>query len=271
MGSFARPWALVAVSFVSSGATAAAAFGADAPPATPEATAADANKRARDLFAQGQLHYSLGEYPQALADLRGAYELSSAPGLLFNIAQAHRLNGDCKQALEVYRHFIRLASESPYRGEAETHVATLERRCGGAAPPAPAPSVLRADLQAAKPDGPPPLLQSPRADIAAKPAPGLSLRRRTSAALLAGGIGLGLGAGAVYWWNHDRYYAWQNEDQRLSAPMANTPTSAWIADQQRNDARLHSIQRTDTIDLVLAGAAIVAIISSAVLLVISER
>jgi hypothetical protein len=72
MGSFARPWALVAVSFVSSGATAAAAFGADAPPATPEATAADANKRARDLFAQGQLHYSLGEYPQALADLRGA-------------------------------------------------------------------------------------------------------------------------------------------------------------------------------------------------------
>jgi len=254
----------------------AAALGAcggvpDAPPAAPEATAADATKRARDLFAQGQLHYSLGEYPQALADLRRAYELSSAPGLLFNIAQAHRLNGDCKQALEVYRHFIRLASESPYRGEAETHVATLERRCGGAAPPAPAPSVPRADLQKAKPAGPPPLLQSPRADIAAKPAPRWSVRRRTSAALLAGGIGLGLGAGALYWWNHDRYDAWQNEDQRLSARMANTPTSAWIADQQRNDALLDSIQRADTIDLVFAGAAIAAIIASAVLLVISER
>src|SRR5262245_39858135 len=76
-------------------------------------------KQARELFARGQTHYSLGEYEQAVADFRRAYELTAAPGLLFNIAQAHRLNGDCKQALEIYRHFVRLAPESEYRAEAE--------------------------------------------------------------------------------------------------------------------------------------------------------
>jgi len=92
-------------------------------------------KEARELFAQGQIHYSLGEYEQAIAQFRRAYELTSAPGLLFNIAQAHRLNGDCKQALAIYRHFVRMAPDSEYRPEAETQIAALVVRCE----PAPAP------------------------------------------------------------------------------------------------------------------------------------
>src|SRR5262249_34851212 len=66
---------------------------------------------AKRLFNQGQVHYSLGEYDQAISEFRAAYQLSSAPGLLFNIAQAYRLKGDCRQALEVYKHFLRLAPE----------------------------------------------------------------------------------------------------------------------------------------------------------------
>src|SRR5688572_2308317 len=113
---FARRWTLVTASIVAIGSAAPpvrAQESARAGSAT-KGPASGADKEGRSLFAQGQIHYSLGEYPQAVAHFRRAYELTAAPGLLFNIAQAHRLAGDCKLALEVYRHFVRLAPESQY-------------------------------------------------------------------------------------------------------------------------------------------------------------
>ena len=41
---------------------------------------------AKRLFNQGQARYSLGEYHEAISQFRAAYQLSFAPGLLFNIA-----------------------------------------------------------------------------------------------------------------------------------------------------------------------------------------
>jgi tetratricopeptide (TPR) repeat protein len=255
------------------GAVPVAALGADGPPIAPEAKTAEAEKEARGLFAQGQIHYSLGEYQQAIAQFRRAYELTSAPGLLFNIAQAHRLDGDCKQALEVYRHFVRLAPESPYRAEADVQIGALAPRCGaGAAPALPAPVATSAAIQAAKPaDGGPALIRSPEAEIANKPAPRWTTRRKTSAALLAGGAALGLASGIVYWWNNGRYDDWRTEDQRLATAMAGTPTNVWIADQQRNDNLLRSVQRVDKIDLALASVSLAAVLASAVMLVLFER
>jgi tetratricopeptide (TPR) repeat protein len=251
----------------------AAAEGADAPPSAPETRTADAEKEARGLFAQGQIHYSLGEYPQAIAQFRRAYELTSAPGLLFNIAQAHRLDGDCKQALEVYRHFVRLAPGSPYRAEADAQIAALLPRCGpGSAPASPAPVAVRAGLENAKPaDDAPALLRSPEAEIATRPAPRWTTRRKTSAALLAGGVGLGLASGIVYWWNNGRYDDWRTEDQRLATAAAGTPTNVWLADQQRNDSLLRSVQRVDKIDFALASLSLAAVLASAVMLVVSDR
>ncbi|HEY7374518.1 MAG TPA: tetratricopeptide repeat protein [Polyangia bacterium] len=244
----------------------AVARGADAAPAPRETKTADAEKEARGLFAQGQIHYSLGEYRQAIAQFRRAYELTSAPGLLFNIAQAHRLDGDCKQALEVYRHFVRLAPESPYRGEADAQIAALMPRCGLA------PVALRAGVEEAKSaDQVPVLLRSPEAEIAVTPAPRWTTRRRTSATLLAGGVGVGLAAGIVYWWNNGRFDDWRTEDQRLAAAMAGTPTNVWLAAQQRNDSLLQSVQRVDKIDLALAGLSLAAVLASAVTLVIFDR
>jgi tetratricopeptide (TPR) repeat protein len=229
----------------------------------------DADKQARALFAQGQVHYSLGEYEQAIGKFRRAYELTSAPGLLFNIAQAHRLNGDCKQALEVYRHFVRLAPESEYRGEAATQIAALILRCG--APPPTSPGADQGDRGAAdaRADAPV-LLSSPKLDLTTKPAPRWSTRRKSAAVLCAGGVGLGLAAGAVTWWNNGRYDDWRTEDQRLAAMPGSDP-QVWIGRQQRNDALLHSIQRVDSIDLVLAGLSVAAVLTSAVLVIAFDR
>src|SRR5262252_1876052 len=113
--SFARRSALLLAWLAGIAATSPVARAADTAPAGGEAPGAGANKEAREFYSRGQIHYSLGEYDQAVAAFRRAYELSAAPGLLFNIAQAHRLNGQCKEALAVYRHFTRLVPDSEYR------------------------------------------------------------------------------------------------------------------------------------------------------------
>jgi tetratricopeptide (TPR) repeat protein len=262
---------LLLVSFLVAGQAESAARAAD-PPTRPlsDAPATDAEKQARALYAQGQIHYSLGEYEQAIAHFRGAYELTSAPGLLFNIAQAHRLNGQCKQALEIYRHFVRLAPSAEYRGEADTQIAALTLRCGT---PMPTPS---AGAETSRPapkaeDTPATLLVASQPTAPSERPSRWSKQRRTATGLLAGGAAVGIAAGIVYRWNDGRYDQWRDEDQQLSSSPSGASGDAWIAAQQRNDTLLHSIQRTDTVSITLVGVSVAAVIASAVIAIIFER
>jgi hypothetical protein len=61
---------------------------------------------AEDLYAEGQAAYDRADYPTAIARWRESYEISGASGLLFNLAQALRLSGDCPGALSTYRKFL---------------------------------------------------------------------------------------------------------------------------------------------------------------------
>jgi tetratricopeptide (TPR) repeat protein len=238
----------------------------DGSPASSRAPDADALKEARRQFEDGQTHYSLGEYEQALACFRRAYELSSASKLLFNIAQAHRLKGDCKQALEIYRHFVRLAPSSPYRGAAEAQIAGLAARCGGSpsatavAPPEPSAvktddaevSISRLAREATPPQG--------------------RWRRPTAVALLAAGVTAGVAAGLVHWWNDNRYDDWSVEDQRLAGPtLPGTSADLWAGQQANNDDLLRSIHRADGVGVGLLGVSAACLLGSAVLGVLLNR
>lgn len=86
-----------------------------APP--PEPAPADKVERAKQLYGEGKRYYDLGDYPHAIETWKQAYVLSAAPMLLFNIAQAHRLAGDCAQALKVYASYEREAGEVSNRDE----------------------------------------------------------------------------------------------------------------------------------------------------------
>ncbi|MDX2020887.1 MAG: hypothetical protein SF187_11665 [Deltaproteobacteria bacterium] len=100
---------------------------AEAPPDS--APVVDADADGDRLFAQGKLHYELGEYSEAIVYFRRAYEKTRDPGFLFNVAQAHRLLGKCRQALQVYSHFLRLAPEHPNAVAAASNVSILEAQC----------------------------------------------------------------------------------------------------------------------------------------------
>ena len=124
-----------------------------APPA-PQARAQEAAtpteaqlREAERHFNKAQASFDLAEYDSAIAEFKAAYELSREPDLLFNIAQAYRLKGDCVQALRTYRNYLRLRPDAENRPIAEQHIATVEacaeskggERRTGSAPGGPPP------------------------------------------------------------------------------------------------------------------------------------
>src|SRR5579884_3926042 len=82
---------------------------------------------ARDHYEKGLTHYNLGEFDPAVEEFKKAYELSNAPGLLFNIAQVYRAKEDYKQALYFYRTYLRLQPDAPNRADVEARIADLEK------------------------------------------------------------------------------------------------------------------------------------------------
>jgi hypothetical protein len=66
----------------------------------------DVPMTAEDLYAAGQSAYNSGDYATAIRQWQTSYRLSGATGLLFNIAQAQRLSGDCEAAIATYRRFM---------------------------------------------------------------------------------------------------------------------------------------------------------------------
>ena len=107
----------------------AAAQPAPRPSPTIERPQADDQKRAeaKALYEQGLSHYNLGEFDQAIAAFRKSYELTQAPGLLFNIAQAFRLKKDYEQATYFYTTYLRLQPDASNRADVEARLAEMQQ------------------------------------------------------------------------------------------------------------------------------------------------
>ena len=119
--------------------------------------------RARQLAERGRELHERGDYARAIAAFKEAYVLAPSPGLLFNLAQAYRLQGQCDDAALMYRRYIAAVPErTSGRALAEGHLATVVRcvqkrslnlppdaaMANIPAPPAPAPDPIFADTPA---------------------------------------------------------------------------------------------------------------------------
>lgn len=62
-------------------------------------------KTAEDEFNRGNTAYNLGKWNEAVDHFTKAYEAWPQAEFLYNIAQAHRQAGNCKQALHFYKRF----------------------------------------------------------------------------------------------------------------------------------------------------------------------
>ena len=86
--------------------------------------------QAAALYDEGKRHYDIAEYAAAIASWKQAYMLSSEPLLLFNIAQAYRLSGNCAEANRFYLNYTRLVPRPSNQAELSAAMA----KCAGVAP-----------------------------------------------------------------------------------------------------------------------------------------
>jgi tetratricopeptide (TPR) repeat protein len=98
---------------------------------------ADGTAKAKQLYDEGFRHFNVAEYPQAIESWKQAYLISKKPLLLFNIAQAYRLSGDCKQAMTFYENYQN--SETSIKNPDELDQAIAACKAADAKPVEPKP------------------------------------------------------------------------------------------------------------------------------------
>ena len=86
-------------------------------------------KKALELYEKGNTQYNLGRWKQAIDFFTQAYEVYNAPEFLFNIAQAHRQDGNCPEALFFYRRYLANKPNATNKSEVEGFIKELEGKC----------------------------------------------------------------------------------------------------------------------------------------------
>ena len=205
---------------------------------------ADPTPTPEDLYAEGQTAYDRADYPNAIAKWRASYELSNAPGLLFNLAQAYRLSGDCVNALSTYKRFITIDPTADQRVLAEDLVRELEPKCGER----PTPIVERTT--------PIPVVDRPSV-VHERERPG---RRLKATGLATSGTGLALLASGLLLGHHA---------SALGDQVTTACASGCYWDQQKDkDA---TGRRDATIGYMIDGLGVAAIVGGAVLYYLGDH
>jgi tetratricopeptide (TPR) repeat protein len=83
--------------------------------------------QADKLYQEGLKHYNLAEYDDAIESFKAAYKISNAAGLLYNIAQAYRLKGDCQNALTFYKNYLRNQPDAKNADKVAQRIAEMEQ------------------------------------------------------------------------------------------------------------------------------------------------
>lgn len=166
-------------------------LGGSAPIALADSPSAeDTRKQARTHFRAGTVFYEAGNYDRAIEEYLAAYKLLPLPDLLFNLAQAYRLKGELREAIDYYRRYLAVRPNDAPAVEARQTLRTLEEAVAKLPPP--------------KVDAPPaPEPAPPVVVIATSPQPPPSTRRQRrwvwgvvgASIVVVAGVGLGLGIG----------------------------------------------------------------------------
>lgn len=89
---------------------------------------------ARAHLDAGLAAYDAGDYARAAREIKAAFEIDPDPSLLYTLAQAERLGGQCPAALDHYRRFLQSKPSEVGVEAANTGIALCEK-----AAPAPKP------------------------------------------------------------------------------------------------------------------------------------
>jgi len=204
---------------------------ASAQPAKPAPDDRSNAAEAARLYDEGKRHFDIGEYAQAITSWKQAYLRSSAPLLLFNIAQAYRLSNNCAQANRFYLNYRNSEKHPENQAELEKAMAKcagVEPATGDAAPGEPA------TVPAAPPDTPPAAPPATAAPGPAPPGPAASPpSNRGGGWRIAGLATVGVGAGVLV---AGGVYAGKakHDSDAISGAQAGTPYTGGVVSTDRS-------------------------------------
>jgi tetratricopeptide (TPR) repeat protein len=133
-------------------------------------------RQARDHFRRGKEAYAQGRFEDAYREFELGYRLSDRPLFLLNMGHARRRAGALPEARLLYRRFLELQPDSPYRSEVEGILREMDAAAPSPAPtPAPPPAAV-------VPVTPPPVAVAPPVAPPPAPAPALVIPPREPAA-----------------------------------------------------------------------------------------
>jgi tetratricopeptide (TPR) repeat protein len=125
--TIALPATLLALASVPGAGAIVTLWPAAARAQTPPSLTADQKQEMKIHYERGQRAYDIGKYADAIDEYAKVYEIGGNPAMLFNIAQAHRLNNQLPEALRFYRRYLQRSPNAPNRADVETKIAELEK------------------------------------------------------------------------------------------------------------------------------------------------
>jgi hypothetical protein len=99
-------------------------------PGTAAVTHAEAGKKA----------FAAARYAEAIAEFRASHALAPDPKLLYAIAQAQRMSGDCAGAIATYREFLATKPDKKLAEYSKENIDRCEKELAKQPAPAPAPA-----------------------------------------------------------------------------------------------------------------------------------
>ena len=146
---------------------------------------------ARAHYERGLALYGEKDYAGAIRELDAGYALDPRREFLFAEAQAHRLNGDCKSAVPLYKKFLETDPDDVQVNAAHIALARCAEQMA-TAPAPPAPSTKAPPIATSAPVRPPPGVPAPAAPWYKDTIGGVLLGAGVAA--LAAGTGFSLAA-----------------------------------------------------------------------------
>jgi hypothetical protein len=149
-------------------------------------------------YQQATRAYDLGKYQEAVDEYQKVYEIDGDPVMLYNIAQAYRLNDQPQESIHFYRRYLQRSPEARNKEDVERKITAMEklieeRRKAAAlvAPPPPKPEAK--PVAVPEPVLPPPVVTTPVVVAPPPPPP----PQRSTTRLVVGWSMVGVGAASI--------------------------------------------------------------------------
>ena len=92
----------------------------------------DPTKAAQEAFDRGRAAYNAGNFKDAAAAFKQAYEYKPAPDLLYNIGAAYQRGGDTKNAVKYYQQYLNNHPDAKDADKVRNHIHKLLQKTGDA-------------------------------------------------------------------------------------------------------------------------------------------